>query len=104
MALGLAQGRDPEDGFVSLRHRRLAAIDYQLTAEDAEADVVISSELLHCQPLAAESADPRSPTVSSAACFTRPERIVTACARPSATGRRALAWSLVAGQFETGHG
>ena len=44
---------------VSLRHRHLAAISYQLTAEDAEADVVISSELLHRQPLPVDSADPR---------------------------------------------
>jgi alpha,alpha-trehalose phosphorylase len=44
---------------VSLRHRHLAVIAYRLTAEEAEADVVISSELLHRQPLPVESADPR---------------------------------------------
>jgi alpha,alpha-trehalose phosphorylase len=44
---------------VSLRHRHLAAIAYELTAEDAEADVVISSELLYQQPLPVDSTDPR---------------------------------------------
>lgn len=44
---------------VSLRHRHLAAIAYELTAEDADVDVVISSELLHRQPLPVDSADPR---------------------------------------------
>ena len=44
---------------VSLRHRHLAAIAYELTAEDADANVAISSELLHRQPLPVDSTDPR---------------------------------------------
>jgi alpha,alpha-trehalose phosphorylase len=44
---------------VSLTHRHLAAIEYELTAEGANTDVVISSELVHRPPLAADSSDPR---------------------------------------------
>ncbi|KMO44239.1 kojibiose phosphorylase [Methylobacterium tarhaniae] len=44
---------------VSLSHRHLAAIAYELTAEDAEAEVAISSELRNEQPLLTDTADPR---------------------------------------------
>ncbi len=44
---------------VSLAHRHLAAIEYELTAEDAETEVVISSELRNDQPLLTDTADPR---------------------------------------------
>lgn len=44
---------------VSFAHRHLAAIEYDLTAEDAEVEVVISSELENRQPLAVDSSDPR---------------------------------------------
>ncbi|WP_407530722.1 glycoside hydrolase family 65 protein [Methylobacterium oryzisoli] len=45
--------------FVSLAHRHLAAIAYELTAEDAETEVVIASELRNEQPLATDTTDPR---------------------------------------------
>lgn len=45
--------------FVSLAHRHLAAIDYELFAEDMRAEIVISSELANRQPLRVEAADPR---------------------------------------------
>jgi len=35
---------------VSFTHRHLAAIEYELTAEDADTEIVISSELVHRQP------------------------------------------------------
>ena len=44
---------------MSFAHRHLAAITYELSAEDAKADVVISSELRHQQPLPVDSSDPR---------------------------------------------
>lgn len=44
---------------VSLAHRHLAALEYALTIEDAEAEVVIASELRNDQPLAADTSDPR---------------------------------------------
>ncbi|GJD99975.1 glycoside hydrolase family 65 protein [Methylobacterium isbiliense] len=44
---------------VSLAHRHLAAIEYELTAEDAVTEVVISSELRNEQPLATDTNDPR---------------------------------------------
>ena len=44
---------------VSLAHRHLAALAYELTTEDAEAEVVIASELRNDQPLAADTSDPR---------------------------------------------
>jgi len=44
---------------VSFAHRHLAAIEYELTAEDAEIDVMISSELENRQPLAIDNSDPR---------------------------------------------
>ena len=44
---------------VSFAHRHLAAIEYDLTSEDAEVEIVISSELENRQPLAADSSDPR---------------------------------------------
>lgn len=44
---------------VSLANRHLVAIAYELTAEDAEAEVVISSQLRNDQPLAADTSDPR---------------------------------------------
>src|SRR5262249_60287786 len=40
---------------VSLTHRHLAAIAYELTAEDADTQVVISSELANRQPLPVEA-------------------------------------------------
>src|SRR5690606_26739308 len=43
---------------VSLAHRHLAAIDYELDAEDVPAEIVISSELVNRQPLRVETADP----------------------------------------------
>ena len=43
---------------VSFAHRHLAAIEYDLTSEDAEVEIVISSELENRQPLAADSSDP----------------------------------------------
>jgi len=45
--------------FVSLTHRHLAAIEYELTAEDADTHVVISSELANRQPLPVDGRDPR---------------------------------------------
>jgi alpha,alpha-trehalose phosphorylase len=44
---------------VSFAHRHLAAIEYELTAENAEVEAVISSELEDRQPLAIDSSDPR---------------------------------------------
>ena len=44
---------------VSFTHRHLAAIEYELTAEDADTEIVISSELVHRQPFAVDSRDPR---------------------------------------------
>lgn len=44
---------------VSLTYRHLAAIAYELTAEDAETEVVISSELRNEQPLLTDTTDPR---------------------------------------------
>jgi alpha,alpha-trehalose phosphorylase len=44
---------------VSFTHRHLAAMEYELTAEDADANVVISSELANRQPLPVDSTDPR---------------------------------------------
>jgi alpha,alpha-trehalose phosphorylase len=44
---------------VSFEHRHLAAIRYELLAEDADTEIVISSELLHREPLRGDGADPR---------------------------------------------
>jgi alpha,alpha-trehalose phosphorylase len=44
---------------VSFNHRHLAAIEYELTAEDADTEMVISSELANRQPLPVVSGDPR---------------------------------------------
>ncbi len=44
---------------VSFAYRHLAAIEYELTTEDAAVDVVISSELENQQPLGIDSSDPR---------------------------------------------
>lgn len=44
---------------VSLTHRHLAAIDYELLAENTRAEIVISSELVNRQPLRTETSDPR---------------------------------------------
>lgn len=44
---------------VSLAHRHLAAIAYELTVENAGAEVVITSELRNDQPLATDTSDPR---------------------------------------------
>ena len=44
---------------VSFQHRHLATIAYELTAEDAEAELIISSELVNRQPLPVETSDPR---------------------------------------------
>jgi len=45
--------------FVSLSHRHLAAIRYELRALDSDTNVSISSEILHQQPLPADTSDPR---------------------------------------------
>ena len=44
---------------VSFEHRHLAAIQYELIPEDADADIVISSELTYHEPLAHDGSDPR---------------------------------------------
>lgn len=44
---------------VSFAHRHLAAIRYELSAQDTEVNVVISSELRHQPPLPVDSSDPR---------------------------------------------
>lgn len=44
---------------VSFAHRHLAAIQYELSAQDAEVDVVIASELRQQQPLPEDPTDPR---------------------------------------------
>lgn len=44
---------------VSFEWRHLAAIQYELVPEDADADVVISSELIDREPLAHDGSDPR---------------------------------------------
>lgn len=44
---------------VSFSHRHLAAIHWELVIEDADADVLICSELVERQPLPVESDDPR---------------------------------------------
>jgi alpha,alpha-trehalose phosphorylase len=44
---------------VSLAYRHLAAVDWELILEDADADIVISSELVERPPLSEESDDPR---------------------------------------------
>jgi alpha,alpha-trehalose phosphorylase len=43
---------------VSFEHRHLAAIQYELVAEDADAEIVLSSELLHRTPLPGDNFDP----------------------------------------------
>ncbi len=44
---------------VSLTHRHLAAIHYEVTVQDAEADLVIRSELVNRQAVSEASRDPR---------------------------------------------
>ena len=44
---------------VSFEHRHLAAIQDELIPEDADADIVISSELTYHEPLAHDGSDPR---------------------------------------------
>jgi alpha,alpha-trehalose phosphorylase len=44
---------------VSFMHRHLAAIEYELTAEDSDTHVVISSELANRQALPVDTRDPR---------------------------------------------
>ncbi|WP_411902238.1 glycoside hydrolase family 65 protein [Methylorubrum thiocyanatum] len=44
---------------VSLAHRHLAAIEFELTAEDADVEVAVSSELENARPLNADTTDPR---------------------------------------------
>ncbi|WP_336490370.1 glycoside hydrolase family 65 protein [Methylobacterium nigriterrae] len=44
---------------VSFAHRHLAAIEFELTAEDADVEIAISSELENAQPLPSDSTDPR---------------------------------------------
>ncbi len=44
---------------VSLTHRHLAAIHYEVTVQDAEADIVIRSELVNRQAISEASRDPR---------------------------------------------
>ena len=44
---------------VSLAQRNLAATRYEVTLENADADVIVSSELINRQPLPVETADPR---------------------------------------------
>ena len=44
---------------VSFHHRHLAAISYEVTAEDADAELIISSEMINRSPLPVETADPR---------------------------------------------
>lgn len=44
---------------VSFIHRHLAVLHYQLLAEDADAEFIISSELVNRQPLPVETSDPR---------------------------------------------
>ena len=44
---------------VSFEQRHLAAIQYELIPEEADADIVISSELTHHEPLAHDGSDPR---------------------------------------------
>lgn len=44
---------------VSLAHRHLAAIAFELIAEDADVEVAVSSELKNHQPLSADTTDPR---------------------------------------------
>ena len=44
---------------VSFHHRHLAAIRYEIIVEDAEADLVISSEMINRQPLPVQTSDPR---------------------------------------------
>ncbi len=44
---------------VSFDHRHLAAIQYELIPEEADAEIVISSELVNRQPLPEDSSDPQ---------------------------------------------
>jgi alpha,alpha-trehalose phosphorylase len=44
---------------VSFAYRHVAAIEYELSVENAEPDIVISSELRHQQPLPVDMSDPR---------------------------------------------
>jgi alpha,alpha-trehalose phosphorylase len=44
---------------VSLTYRNLAAIRYEVRLEDADADLIVSSELINRQPLPVDTADPR---------------------------------------------
>ncbi|MHB2210748.1 glycoside hydrolase family 65 protein [Methylobacterium sp. CM6257] len=44
---------------VSLAHRHLAAIEFELTAEDMDVEVAVSSELENAQPLDTDTTDPR---------------------------------------------
>jgi alpha,alpha-trehalose phosphorylase len=44
---------------VSFEHRHLAAIQYELVPEEADAEIVISSEMLHRAPLPGNGFDPR---------------------------------------------
>jgi alpha,alpha-trehalose phosphorylase len=44
---------------VSLAYRNLAAIRYEVTCENADADLIVSSELINRQPLPVDTTDPR---------------------------------------------
>ena len=44
---------------VSLAQRHLAAIEFELTGEDADVEIAVSSELVNSQPLSADTTDPR---------------------------------------------
>jgi alpha,alpha-trehalose phosphorylase len=44
---------------VSLAHRHLAAIEFELTAEDMDVEVAVSSELENAQALSTDTTDPR---------------------------------------------
>ncbi len=44
---------------VSLSHRHLAAIQYEVTVENGDADIVVSSEMVNRQPVSGVTGDPR---------------------------------------------
>jgi alpha,alpha-trehalose phosphorylase len=67
--------------FVSFDQRHLAAMQYELVPEEADAEIVISSEMLHREPLPGDGSDRGWRSASPAGCCGRPGRATRARAR-----------------------
>ena len=73
---------------VSFDQRHLAAMQYELMPEEADAEIVISSELLNREPLRARTAPTRGLRPDSpGGCCSRPGHAARGCAQSSATSR-----------------